>query len=372
MSKKFLHICLTESWGGLEMAVGKWNRLLDENGHQNLNICSPHTPLVKQLKEQKSKVLEWEGTHYFSPNFTWQLRKLVQKERIEAVVLQNLRDLWIVAPALYGLSNIQLVGFAQMLIGVKKTDLFHRLVYQRMNHALTLTDWQQTALRPFLPIQQEVYKTIPNFVDCNQFHPKHKQQEYWKDHDISDHDFVIGIIGRIDEQKGQLELLQAFRDIDSEFPNLKLVIVGGPTLGEQKQEHYFERLMAFVKEKQLSSKVRFIPFQSETHHLTANFDLFVLPSYRETFGFVLIEAMASGTAVLASDTGGPPEILGHGDYGYLYKARNHKALVEQLKYILRHPQEAKTKKQQALQRVRDFYDRQKVYKRFMQIVFQKQ
>ena len=52
MSKRFLHIGLTESWGGLEMAVVKWNQVLSEQGHSNVNICTPQSPLAEELKEQ--------------------------------------------------------------------------------------------------------------------------------------------------------------------------------------------------------------------------------------------------------------------------------------------------------------------------------
>ncbi len=315
--KRFLHICLSESWGGLEMAVSRWNQILEENGHHNLNICTPESPLSEDLKASGHKTIEWDSARYFAPDFTYKLRALVQKEKIDVVIIQNLRELWIVSPALWGLNKVKLVGFTQMLIGIKKKDPFHKLIYNRLDHALTLTDWQQQALKPYLPIPASKYKTIPNFVDCQRFHPGLRSDDYRYQLGYKPEHFLIGVVGRIDEQKGQIELLQAFQSILTDFPNTRLLVVGEPTMGESRQQEYFLKIKDFVRDHKLEKQVQFFGFQKEPHKVFANLDLFVLPSYRETFGYVVVEAMASGTLVLGTQAGGVPEILGDGEYGFL-------------------------------------------------------
>lgn len=364
--KTVLHICLSESWGGLEMAVSKWNQILHENGHKNLTICTPQSPLAKDLTEKGFKTLQWDSANYFAPDFSLKLRKLLLTTHIDAVVLQNLRDLWIVSPALWGLKNINLLGFTQMLVGVKKKDLLHRLVYKPLTHALTLTDWQQQALAPYLPIAPHKYKTIPNFVDTNLFHPKWRSEDFRYQLGFQPEDFVIGVIGRIDRQKGQKELLEAFAKLKQKHSNVHLMIIGEPTLGEQQQEEYFRDLRDFVEKNNLDSRVHFKSFQKETHQLYANFDLFVLPSYQETFGFVVVEAMASGTPVLGTQAGGVPEILNQGRLGFLCKPKDSASIHKQLEHIINAPDERSDKAQLALERTRDFYDRTKVYQRFLQ------
>lgn len=368
MKESFLHICLSESWGGLEMAVTKWNQVLAQNGHKNLNICTPDSPLAKDLKANDFPVLEWDSAHYFSPDFTFKLRRLVQSRKIDYVLLQNLRDLWIVSPALYKLPNCHLIGFTQMLVNVKKQDFLHRWIYDRLTYVMTLTDWQQEALTPFLPIPRAKYKTIPNFVDSALFNPKWYSDDFRYQLGFTKDHFLIGVIGRIDEQKGQLELIEAFGKISNEFDNTHLMIVGEPTLGEEKQEAYFKKLQDLVKKLKLESRVHFKGFQKETFKLTANFDLFVLPSHRETFGFVVVESMASGTPVLGTNAGGVPEILGQGEFGYLCEPKNSDSIASQLVYILNNPEERKLKAEKAMHRARTFYDRQKVYSRFMNII----
>ncbi len=368
MRKKILHVCLSESWGGLEMAVSKWNEILQENGHYNMNICTPGSPLARDLKRKAFSVFEWDSAHYFAPDFTLKLRRLVIDKQFDVVILQNLRDLWIVSPALCKIKNVKLVGFAQMLLGIKKTDWLHRLVYTRLDHLLTLTDWQIQALMPYLPVPAYKYDTIPNFVDTEKFHPQWRDKDFRYQLGFKDEDFVIGVVGRIDKQKGQMELLKAFAKLSKTFTGTHLMIVGEPTRGEVKQEKYFEQLKHWVNQTKLDSRVHFLGFQDEPYRLFANFDLFVLPSHEETFGFVVVEAMASGTPVLGTRAGGVPEILCQGEVGFLCQAQSSQALGKALQEILENETLRVEKTEKALLRAREFYDRHKVYERFINLI----
>ena len=350
------------------MAVSHWNKILEEKGHRNSNIAAPDSPLARHLQDTSRPVETWTFRDYFAPGFTSKLRRFVKNENVDVVVLQSLRDLWIVTPALWNQPQCQLIGFTQMLLDIKKTDPLHRLVYSRLNHLLTLTDWQQEALAPYLPVAKHKYKTVPNFVDCQRFHPDKRSDQKRSDLGYTSSDFVIGLIGRIDQQKGQLELVQAFGQIQNDFPQAKLLIVGEPTKGEASQEAYYSELQSWVKDHKLETKVQFRGFTNTPEQLMANLDLFVLASHQETFGYVVIEAMASGTPVLGTEAGGVPEILSHGKLGFLCQPKSSQSMAEQLGYILSNPSEVGNKKKSALHRARDFYDRQMVYQNLMEVL----
>ena len=350
------------------MAVSRWNEVFRDNGHENFNICSPRSPLSQNLKDRHLPVTEWENSFYFSPKFTLKLRKHIREKQVDIILMQNLRDLWIVSPALYGLKSIQLTAFAQMLVGVKKTDPLHQWIYKPLKYLFTLTDWQQQALIPYLPVPKEKYRTLPNFVDTRIFHPGHKSHEFRSSLGLKPKDFLIGVVGRIDKQKGQSELIQAFFQLAPKHPETHLLIVGEPTLGEKEQQTYYKKLVSQVNQQGLGSRIHFPGFEKNPHFLLPNLDLFVLPSHRETFGYVVVEAMASGTPVLATNSGGVPEILEHGQLGELCQPKSIGDLKKKLEKIFKNPLESKQKSKKALQKVRNFYDRQKVYERFMEII----
>ena len=348
------------------MVVSRWNEVLRDNGHENFNVCPPRCSLSQDLKARGFPVMEWNNIRYFSPGFSLKLRKYIIEKQMDIILLQNLRDLWVVSPALYGLKNVKLMGFSQIHTVVKKTDILHRWIYKPLKYLFTLTDWQQEAIKPYLPVSEEKYRTVPNSVDTSLFNPRHRSIEFRKSLGFKPDDFLIGIVGSIDPQKGQYELIRAFSPLALKDPKIHLLICGGGT-GKEKQI-YYKKLTDQVSQSGLGSRIHFQDFRKDIHILFPNLDLFVLPSYCETFGYVVIEAMASGTPVLATNSGGVPEILEHGQLGNLFQPKSIPDLKEKLEKLLSNPEEQKEKSLKAIEKARHFYDHQKVYERFMEII----
>lgn len=129
-------------------------------------------------------------------------------------------------------------------------------------------------------------------------------------------------VGRLVEQKGVDYLLRAFALFSREHSTARLLIAGkGP------QEAHLRRLRANLG---IADKVVFAGYISDSllPFYYAASDIFVLPSLWEPFGMVLLEAMASGKAVIASRTGGVPEVVG--DAGLLVPPRDVSALARAL------------------------------------------
>jgi glycosyltransferase involved in cell wall biosynthesis len=83
--------------------------------------------------------------------------------------------------------------------------------------------------------------------------------------------------------------------------------------------------------------VHVVGHRAEVPDVLAALDLLVCPSIREPFGMVLVEAMAAGRPVIASDSGGPPEIVEHGESGLLFKTGDAAELAEAVLRLLRDP-----------------------------------
>jgi glycosyltransferase involved in cell wall biosynthesis len=113
---------------------------------------------------------------------------------------------------------------------------------------------------------------------------------------------VIGNVGRLHADKDQATLLCAFaRALPQLPPETLLVIIGSGPL--------HDRLLAQAAELGIAERVRFLGQVPQARSLFAAFDLFVLSSDHEPFGMVLLEAMAAGVPVMATDCGGAPEIV---------------------------------------------------------------
>lgn len=135
--------------------------------------------------------------------------------------------------------------------------------------------------------------------------------------------------GRLVDEKGIHHLLQAYSEIKEELQNrVKLMIIGsGPSE---------KSLKAIAKSMGIVDRVDFIHWLpiSEFREKVKNCSVFVLPSVFETFGIVVIEAMASGKPVIASDIPGPRDIITHGKDGLLFEKQSSKELSKHLELLL--------------------------------------
>ena len=130
----------------------------------------------------------------------------------------------------------------------------------------------------------------------------------------------ILFIGRLHKSKGVDILIEAVSIVKKEFSDIRLTIVGSGSIKDS----------LITKAKKLNLEQNIL-FTGETDHLKLpNFfkaaDILVLPSRREGFGVVLIEAMASGLPVIGTDTGGISEIIQDNYNGYKFKVNDSKRL----------------------------------------------
>jgi glycosyltransferase involved in cell wall biosynthesis len=121
--------------------------------------------------------------------------------------------------------------------------------------------------------------------------------------------FTVGIVGRIERQKGQHLVLEALMKLSQKGIDAKALIVG-----HAMDEGYLQQL----KEEYRDIGI-FTGFTNEAQTLMQLCDVAVLATDKETFGLVLIEAMMCGVCVVASDSGGPLEIIDNEINGLLFK-----------------------------------------------------
>ena len=149
-------------------------------------------------------------------------------------------------------------------------------------------------------------------------------------------DLAIGIVGQLTPRKGQLQLLSAFGRALKEVPNSVLLIVGAPLFN--RDHEYLELLKRTVAELGIGNKVRLLGARDDIAAIMQGLDLLVVNSSAEPFGLVILEAMACGTAVLATAVDGIPEIVKHGDNGWSVPPLDEAALTEAIVHLCRAPE----------------------------------
>jgi glycosyltransferase involved in cell wall biosynthesis len=136
---------------------------------------------------------------------------------------------------------------------------------------------------------------------------------------------VIGIVGQLTPRKGQLELIRAFANVVEERPKALLLVVGAPLFN---RDHEYEELLKDTSRRVgISEHVRLLGARNDVAAVMQVLDLLVVNSAAEPFGLVALEAMASGTPVLAAACDGLTEIVEHGVDGWLVAPGDEAALV---------------------------------------------
>lgn len=149
---------------------------------------------------------------------------------------------------------------------------------------------------------------------------------------IAPGDPVVGIVGRLHDQKGHVYLFQAFRRVLAAHPRALLVVAGD---GPER-----EALDRLAGELGIAERTRFLGFRADAPALMHAFDVVAVPSLYEGFGLVLLEAMAAARPLVASSVSAIPEIVVEGETGLLAPPRDPHALAAALTALLDDPARA--------------------------------
>jgi glycosyltransferase involved in cell wall biosynthesis len=133
--------------------------------------------------------------------------------------------------------------------------------------------------------------------------------------------FALGVVGQITPWKGQDMGLRALAELAARHPQLRLLVVGEAKFLSDTTRFdngaYLRRLQELARDDRLAGRVDFVGERSDVPAIMGALDALLVPSDGEPFGRVVVEAMAAGTPVLASDAAGPAEIIEDGESGLL-------------------------------------------------------
>lgn len=224
----------------------------------------------------------------------------------------------------------------------------NREYYKHAHHILVHTHLQKREMETLPLFKGLDIRVFPLGVDCLVFTPKEKQNRVPQ----------LLYVGRIVELKRIHLAIEAVRLLkDNGFPEAQLKIIG-PVFSEA----YFRELKDLLKRIHLETNVSFLGHKSHAELPTyfQEADLFTLPSDKETFGMVMIEAMACGTPVAGIDCpGGPADVITHLMDGLLTPPEKYGQTI--LEYF-RNPELAETMQVNARQKVLEEYSIQATFR----------
>lgn len=163
--------------------------------------------------------------------------------------------------------------------------------------------------------------------------------------------FTIGVIGRISPTKGQDVFLRAAAKVLKRLPIARFQIIGGAFFNDLEYE---QEIRDLAESLGIGAAVEFIGFVSDVAERLHALDILVLPSTTpEPFGQIVVEAMAAGKPVIATNAGGVPEIISDEENGLLVQPGNVDQMADAICRLLEHPEETARIALRGRQRVAD-------------------
>ena len=278
--------------------------------------------------------IKYLGKTKFDPSTVLTLLKIIREEKIDLLHLHQ-----------YGSTNFGrlagLIGGIPIIIHSHDADPNYPL-YQKIadfllarstDKVIAVSESAKESTIEKRSIREDKVVVMHNAIPLEEFReltPDQKEEERRRLGINPDYK-IVGTVTRLREEKGNNYLLEAAAEVLKVFPKTVFLIIGDGPLRDD--------LQILNKKLKIEENVIFYGFSRNTQRLYSLFDIKVIASVTEGFSFAIVEAMAMGKAIVATDVGGPKEILKDGETGLLVPPKDSRALAQKIIYLLENDQE---------------------------------
>jgi glycosyltransferase involved in cell wall biosynthesis len=355
---KILQTCFSESWGGLELQALEITHQLHSRGHTVWLGCCGGSRLSKEAIAANLKTLPLDVRGYLHPRIAWSLSRFLRQQNIDVIHCQLSKDIATVVPAmLLSRKDIPIILSKRVGSYLSKKDMFHRLTYKHVTQVLAISEVIRRNVIQTTPMPPDRVLTLHDAVDTDLFSLSRVDRTRTRaEFGLSENTIVIGFVGRFSPGKGHEELLRAAATLRTKYPHVHFLIVGEASHGE---EDYERGIRDMAHALNLESTVTFAGFRRDIPQLMAAFDIFAFPSHAESFGVVLIEAMAMERPVVSTNCDGVVDIVVDGETGLHVHPRHAEELANALENLIRDPAQRRKFGKAGRRRVEEMFDRKK-------------
>ena len=327
-----MRILYTESSrniGGQELRAVEEMEWFQKNGHDVLLAAAPDSGIHQAATERALKVAPITFRGSCNPLVITSLLAVCRRHRAQLIVTHSSRDTFAAWPVA-GLLRLPLVRY-QHICKPLKSSFWHRLAWRHAPRCIVAVS---ESIRRRLLDQKlaaaSAIQVLGEFVDLQAFHPGVSPGDFRARHGIPAAAILLSQIGMIRPDKGQRILVQAAEHILKRHPHCWFLFAGSPT-----EPRFLDDLMQQIRASLTPSRIVLAGFQKNVAAVIAASNFICLTSLAEAQSKVIPQAFAMRKLVIASNTGGIPELVQHGDNGFLYERGNPVALAEAVDFAFR-------------------------------------
>lgn len=335
---RILHVTSARNFGGGEKHLTDLCRGLKDRGHEIFAAVRARENLWRDRLDflPDERILQIPLKNSLDVFSAAKLAKSARLEKIEIIHAHLARDYPLAALAARFYPEAKFVLTRHVLFPLKKV---HKILLGNLDRAIAVSAPVAETLREIFP--PEKIALIPNGIDIETFSggardfSGESENELGRDfrfqNDISFDARLVVTVGELKTLKGQEDFVIAANEIARKNPSAHFLIVGRDHSFDQSFRRKLKRL---VRVFQIEDRFTFLEWVEDTRPLLAAADCFVSASHTESFGLAILEAMAAGTAIAATETEGAAQLIENDFSGKLVPLKNPLALAEAVDEIL--------------------------------------
>jgi glycosyltransferase involved in cell wall biosynthesis len=329
---RVLHIVYSLQVGGAERVVTNYALHHDREVYEPVVVALTQSgPLEEDLRAAGVRVYVLGKRLGFDPRVILKLARIMREERVEIVHVHTpLSNNWGVPAAL--LSGVRTVIRTEHgLFRRERTFyVFINAVLGLFNRRiLACSDGAKKTHVAMDPLSRGKYLTIYNGIDVARYQFTGDGKRLREELRLPPGAPVVGIIGSLIPLKGHRVFLQMAELLARHRPEVRFLVIG-----EGPERPQLERM---VRERGLTGRVTFTGVRRDIPELLSLMDVFVLSSHSEAHPLTILEAMAAGKPVVATDVGGNAESVVDGETGFIVPPNDPQALLEPVKRLIGDP-----------------------------------
>ena len=316
MGTRILYVHGIEAIGGAERDLIALLKTLDRHKWEPHVVCPGTGPFREQLHAIAVPTHALSLPPWRKPLTLFQRRSAV--ERLGALVNQldpamiHVNDIWWVPHTVMALASrmfnpVPIVAHVRQEIEPAKV---RRYWLDRVEAVIAISRQIEQSLIAG-GVSARKARTIYSGIDLSKRQSTHDGRAIRQMIGLPDGAALLGTVANLFPRKGYEVMLRALPTIIHAVPTVHYIIVGND------DNDYANRLKQLAHELKIAERVHIVGFQDPVQPFLASLDLYVHPALMEGFGIAVVEAMAMGKAVVATTTGGLPEVVAQGETGLL-------------------------------------------------------
>jgi len=326
-----LYVESSRSWGGQEYRTCLEINWLNAHGHQAWLVCNPDSQVHSKASELGTRLVTMPLGSRVDPSCSWRLWRFCRRNRIDLLKTYSSKDHWLCLPLYFCGIPLSRARCITDPIGSKGRAFVFKHGCSNIVADASVIKRELVQEHGVDPGKIEV---IGSAVDLEKFKPPRDRLKFRSEIGVGADTPLIGNVGMIRPDKGQLTLVEAAPFVLAERPDARFVVVGQGT-GILKRGINVRNA---IDRTGLADKIIMAGYRWDTPDIYAACDMIVIASLRtEASPIVLREAFASGRPVVATKVGDIPEIIKHRQNGLLIEPGDSKALAAAILEFIRDP-----------------------------------